>query len=133
MTVLAVRRCNEKADIFSYGIVLWEIITQETPQRGTLRDIQVCTFSIVFCSFLFISGVYCSFSGHILTAAGVHCRDVVLVTKLQRCSGVDGTPTIGTPWRSYCTAQMHDAFFHFMCLLAACLSWSPADLHLVVH
>lgn len=34
-------RCNEKADIFSYGIVLWEIITQETPQRGTLRDIQV--------------------------------------------------------------------------------------------
>ncbi|DBA88396.1 TPA: hypothetical protein ACH3X2_004890 [Trebouxia sp. C0005] len=34
-------KCNEKADIFSYGIVLWEIITQETPQRGTLRDIQV--------------------------------------------------------------------------------------------
>lgn len=34
-------RCNEKADIFSYGVVLWEIITQETPQRGTLRDIKV--------------------------------------------------------------------------------------------
>jgi len=38
---LVVHRCNEKADIFSYGIVLWEIITQETPQRGTLRDIKV--------------------------------------------------------------------------------------------
>lgn len=51
MCLLAVCRCNEKADIFSYGIVLWEIITQETPQRGTLRDIRVCIFSIVFCCF----------------------------------------------------------------------------------
>ena len=86
VNLLAECRCNEKADIFSYGIVLWEIITQETPQRGTLRDIQVYTFSSVFCSFLCISVIYHSFCGHIFIAAGVHCRDVVLVTKLQRYS-----------------------------------------------
>ncbi|KAL0053929.1 hypothetical protein WJX82_001314 [Trebouxia sp. C0006] len=34
-------RCNEKADIFSYGVVLWEIITQEPPRRGHLRDLKV--------------------------------------------------------------------------------------------
>lgn len=37
-------RCDEKADIFSYGIVLWEIITQEAPLRGYLRDIKVRSF-----------------------------------------------------------------------------------------
>lgn len=34
-------RCTEAADIYSYGVVLWEIITQTTPQRGNLRDIEV--------------------------------------------------------------------------------------------
>lgn len=131
--LLDVCRCNEKADIFSYGIVLWEIITQETPQRGTLRDIQVHMFSIVFCSFLHTPLIYWSFSGHILTAADVHCRDVVLLTRLQRCSGVDGMPIIGSSWWFCCAVQMHGAVVHFMCLLAACLSWSPVDLHLVVH
>ncbi len=122
MGLLAVRRCNEKADIFSYGIVLWEIITQETPQRGTLRDIQVHIFSIVFCSFLFIAFLDRSVSGHIFIAAGAYCRDVVLVTKLHSCSGVDGTPTICTSWWSCCAMQMHDAVVHFMFFLAASLS-----------
>jgi len=34
-------RCDEKADIFSYGVVLWELITQEHPRRGRLRELQV--------------------------------------------------------------------------------------------
>lgn len=34
-------RCDEKADIFSYGVVLWELITQQHPRRGCLRDPQV--------------------------------------------------------------------------------------------
>ncbi len=34
-------RCDEKADIFSYGVVLWELITQQHPRRGCLRDFQV--------------------------------------------------------------------------------------------
>ena len=34
-------RCDAKADVFSYGVVLWELITQEQPQRGHLRDIEV--------------------------------------------------------------------------------------------
>ena len=38
---LCTHRCKEAADIYSYGVVLWEIITQETPQRGNLRDIEV--------------------------------------------------------------------------------------------
>ncbi len=38
-------RCNEKADLFSYGVLLWEMITQEPPRRGHLRDLKVrsCT------------------------------------------------------------------------------------------
>ncbi|CAL8471556.1 g11098 [Coccomyxa elongata] len=34
-------RCNEKADIFSLGVVLWNICTQEVPLRGHLRRVQV--------------------------------------------------------------------------------------------
>ena len=34
-------RCDERADVFSLGVVLWELITQEPPRRGMLRDIMV--------------------------------------------------------------------------------------------
>ena len=32
------RFCSGKADIFSYGVILWEIVTHEQPTRGGLRD-----------------------------------------------------------------------------------------------
>ncbi len=39
-------RCDEKADIFSYGVVVWELITQQPPRRGRLRELQVLLSSI---------------------------------------------------------------------------------------
>ena len=33
-------RCSEKVDIFSFGVVLWELATCERPQRGAMRDVR---------------------------------------------------------------------------------------------
>ena len=33
-------RCSEKVDIFSYGVVLWELVTGESPVRGRLRPVR---------------------------------------------------------------------------------------------
>lgn len=34
LKVLANQRYNEKADIFSYGIILWELLTRTCPYEG---------------------------------------------------------------------------------------------------
>ncbi|KAK9804823.1 hypothetical protein WJX72_007321 [[Myrmecia] bisecta] len=35
------QRCSEKVDIYSFGVVLHEMLTQEEPKRGNLRDVKV--------------------------------------------------------------------------------------------
>ncbi|CAL8468908.1 g8449 [Coccomyxa elongata] len=34
-------KCNEVADIFSFGVLLWELVTGEIPRRGKLRELRV--------------------------------------------------------------------------------------------
>ena len=34
-------KCNEVADIFSFGVLLWELVTGEMPRRGKLRDLRL--------------------------------------------------------------------------------------------
>ena len=30
-----------QVDVFSYGVLLWELVTNELPQRGHMRDVHV--------------------------------------------------------------------------------------------
>jgi serine/threonine protein kinase len=33
-------KCSNKVDIYSFGVILWELVTGEAPQRGRMRSIR---------------------------------------------------------------------------------------------
>lgn len=41
--LIAAGRCTEKADIFSFGVVLYEIVSAEQPIRGLLKTVKYAT------------------------------------------------------------------------------------------
>jgi serine/threonine protein kinase len=38
--VLMGAKCSNKVDIYSFGVILWELVTGESPQRGRMRSIR---------------------------------------------------------------------------------------------
>jgi serine/threonine protein kinase len=43
--VLMGAKCSNKVDIYSFGVILWELVTGESPQRGRMRSIRWGTCS----------------------------------------------------------------------------------------
>lgn len=41
--VLMGAKCSNKVDIYSFGVILWELVTGESPQRGRMRSIRWVT------------------------------------------------------------------------------------------
>jgi serine/threonine protein kinase len=33
-------KCSNKVDIYSFGVILWELVTGESPQRGRMRSVK---------------------------------------------------------------------------------------------
>ena len=38
-----------QADIYSLGVLLWEIVTSDVPERGRMRPVKVCSLLLIAC------------------------------------------------------------------------------------
>ncbi|KAL0039658.1 hypothetical protein WJX77_004541 [Trebouxia sp. C0004] len=39
--ILLGRHCNEKVDVYSFGVIMWEVVSHEQPARGRMRNLKV--------------------------------------------------------------------------------------------
>ena len=91
-------KCTEKVDIWSYGIVLWELVTLEQPERGRNRPVRYPQLLNVsgMCS-----GGWCSWHvqhGRASRSARLRCQ-ILLPFGWGRSS------LYCVPWHTSCTAK----------------------------
>lgn len=49
-------KCSNKVDIYSFGVILWELVTGESPQRGRMRSIRWAAALVISTASLQVHG-----------------------------------------------------------------------------